>query len=270
MKYFGDAIAFIEEGAQPLPNFESLTAWPLVIMIGLTGVGKSTVVELATKKGLDYTLLPNRRDLADQAIAYFQKEDGQPTEPVTDRIKRFEYTARYRAKFPGGMAHALSRLAIDPLKSKPILIFDGLRGLDEVQHAVTYFPKARFVVLDAPDMVRLSRLLKRSDIFDTTSSNITSVNQNLIATLMSVPDIEAVFKEEQLRQIARLARAADISMDDVVKKCRIIVEERRNYDSSTARIHLTRALRPEQVLIVDTANQTAAEVAQRMADWLRI
>ncbi len=269
MKMHNETIAILQVGEQPPPDFQSITTLPLVIIIGLTGVGKSTVVSLVAEAGISFTLLPNRREIADRIIIpALQAEDGQPLEPVRDRVKRFEYTGRYRAKYPGGVAHALSLLAVDPARTEPILIFDGLRGLEEVQQATKYFPQARFVVLDAPDMIRLKRILKRSDAFDTTTITASLAGYNTIAAFKSVPDIEAVFSEEALRQIARTVRAADLSLDDVLKKMTIIVEERRNYDPSAARVHLSRLLPPERALVVDTAAYTAEEVAERIVNWL--
>lgn len=271
MKFLDEIVGFPLADEVPPDNFRPLTELPFVILIGLTGVGKSTVLDLLRQKGVEFTLLPNRRDIADQIIiASLQKEDGQSFYPVLDRVKRFEYTARYRAKYAGGTAHALSKLVVDPTKAKPLLIFDGLRGLDEVQHAVTYFPKARFVILDASDMTRLTRLLKREDAFDTTAVHFSLASQNLMASFMDVPDIEAVFNEEQLRQVARLARAANISSADVIKKLTIIVEERRNYDPGAARVFLARTQSSHPVLVVDTASHAAAEVAQKIADWLEV
>ncbi|MBI1877363.1 MAG: ATPase [Chloroflexi bacterium] len=254
-------------------GFQPLTELPVVILVGLTGVGKSSVMELLPQNGLNFTLLPNRRDITDQIIiASLQVEVGQTPYPITDRVERFEYTARYRAKFPGGMAHALSQIVINPTLTNPPFIFDGLRGLNEVQHAVTDFPLAQFIVLDAPDMIRLTRLLKRDDIFDTTSvitgpSSLAS--QNLMAALLAIPNIEAVFSEEQLRQTAKAARIAHIPVDDVIQKVSIIVKERRNYDSNTARVYLTHTLPAKQVLVVDTATQSPQAVAERIANWLR-
>jgi hypothetical protein len=149
-----------------------------------------------------------------------------------------------------------------------LLIFDGLRGLNEVQYATAYFPKARFVVLDAPDIVRLNRLLERGDVFDAKPIHTSLLGKNLIAALMSTPNIEAVFNEEELRQIAKVARAARLSTDTVLKTVAVIVEERRNYDPHAARVHLTHTLSSKQVLVVDTAAQSPEVVAQCMADWL--
>src|SRR4030081_2034453 len=134
-----------------------------------------------------------------------QHEDGYPPTPVTDRVKRFEYTARYRARYPGGMAHALSRLAVDPAGAGSLLLFDGLRGLNEVQHAATYFPQGHFIVLDAPDTVRLARLLKRADTFDSIRLPASTEGQMMLTALISIPDIGTVFSAEQLRKISQAA-----------------------------------------------------------------
>ncbi len=274
MRFLADTVAFATE-AEPIPlGFQALTELPLVILVGLTGVGKSTVLELLPQNGLNFTLLPNRREITDEIIiTSLQAEAGEPLRPITDRVERFEYTARYRAKFPGGMTHALSRLAVHSDHTQPLFIFDGLRGLNEVQHAVTYFPEARFVVLDAPDTIRLNRLLKRGDAFDMTDSvalQSSLTSQNLTAALLAVPNIEAVFSEEQLQQIAKGARLAQIPVDEVVQKITIIVKERRNYDSNTARVYLTHSLPPTKVLVVDTAMHSPHTVAERVAAWLGV
>jgi hypothetical protein len=272
MKFLAEAVAFAFEADKIPAGFQSLIEFPLVIMVGLTGVGKSTVLELLPNNGLSFTLLPNRREITDQIIiAWLQAEARQAPFPVTDRLERFEYTARYRAKFPGGMAHALGRLVVNPSGIQPLLIFDGLRGLNEVQHAATYFPLACFVVLDAPDTIRLNRLLKRGDVFDMTDSAVlpgSLASQNLMAALLAVPNIEAVFSEEQLQQIAKASRVAQIPADEVIQKISIIVKERRNYDSNTARVYLTRTLPPQKVLVIDTATHSPYVVAEKMAQWL--
>jgi len=268
MKFLADAIAFVDQTETPSPPFRPLTGCALVIVVGLTGVGKSTVIDLLRKQ-VDFTLLPNRRKITDEIIiSSLQQADGHAPHPVTDRVKRFEYTARYRAKHSGGMAHALSRLAVNTERTGNLLLFDGLRGLNEVQHAATYFPQAHFVVLDAPDMVRLNRLLKRGDTFDTTKLQTSLADRNLLAGLQSVSNIEAIFSPEQQQQIARMAYAARYPVDETVKKVSIIVEERRNYDSSTARVYLSHNLPPERVLVVDTATQSPHAVAERVKKWL--
>ena len=268
MRYLTDGIAFaLEEESLP-PSYRPLADFALTILVGLTGVGKTTIVELMLA-GLDFTLLPTRRDITDEIIiSTLQQEEGKAPYTVTDRVERFEYTARYRAKHAGGMAHALSRVGIEPNHAESTLVFDGLRGLNEVEHAANHLPKARFVVLDAPDMVRIRRLLKRADTFDSTKLQTPLSGRNLIAGLYGIPNIDAVFSREQLQQIARSARAASHSVDEVIKITAIIVEERRNYDPSAARVYLRHNLPSDRILVVDTSGQSARVVADRVRSWL--
>jgi hypothetical protein len=271
MKLLAHAVAFSSEAGTAPPGFRPLAALPLVILVGLTGVGKSTILELLSQNGVAFTLLPNRREVTDEIIiTSLQIEAGETPHPITDRVERFDYTARYRAKYPGGMAHALSQLTINPSQTKLLLMFDGLRGLEEVQHGATYFPQARFVVLDAPDTVRLNRLLQRGDLFDTTDTPVTaSANlDDMISALQAIPHIKAVFSEEQLHQMVKRSQAGQVTPNELVQKLIIIVKERRNYDSRAARDYLTNILPPQRVLLVDTSQQPAQMVAQQIADWL--
>lgn len=270
MKQLSEAIAFTGQQEEIPPAFRPLADFPLIILVGLTGVGKSTIISLLQTR-LDFTLLPDRRKITDEIIiTSLQQEDGDVPTVVADRVKRFDYTARYRASYPGGMAHALSRLAVDPGRDGSLLFFDGLRGLNEVQHATTYFPQARFIVLDAPDITRLTRLLKRGDLFDTTKLPTSLEGQTMMAALKSIPYIEAVFSEEELSQISHFAYAGGLPLDELLKKVSIIVEEGRNYDSSTARVYLTSTLPRRQVLVIDTAVQSPEAVAKRIIEWLNI
>lgn len=261
---------YLIEPGQPLrPPRQPLTGLPLVILVGLTGVGKSTALAQLANTGIDFTLLPNRRTLTDEIIiAALQREAGELLRPVTDRLARFEYTARYRAKYPGGLAHALSRLAVDPPNLAAPLVFDGLRGVEEVRQASSYFPVGRFIVLDAPDTVRLSRLLRRADTFDAAEITLTGDHTNLISALRSIPGIDATFKQEQLNQIAQVTQIAQLSPAEVIKKVSIIVEERRNYDSQAARAYLLDSLPPGRVLVIDTDAYPPSDVAHQIAVWL--
>ena len=268
MQFHDAALAVANQDNNIPAGFRPVADLNLVIVVGLTGVGKSTVIDLLADM-VDFTLLPNRREITDHIIiATLQQADGQTPYTVSDRVKRFEYTARYRALHRGGMAYALGQLLLNPSMVEPLLVFDGLRGLDEVQYAAEIYTKARFLVLDAPDSVRLGRLLKREDRFDTTQLVTPLSGSNLIAALLAIPDIEAIFSEEELQQISRTARAARRTIDEVVKKTAIIVEERRNYDSRAARVHLTHHLPEDQHLVVDTENQTPQVIAKTVKAWL--
>lgn len=262
-------IKILTRGDTPPPGFEPLANLPLVIMVGLTGAGKTTTLEQLAQTGVEFTLLPNRREITDAIIIpAMQKEEGSPPGPVTDRLKRFEYTARYRARYPGGMAHALARLAVRPVPAPAHLIFDGLRGLNEVQQAVEHFPLARFVILDAADAVRLARLLHRGDRFDAATLPGNAVPSGHLQALMAVPEVETVFTPAQLRQIAGLAGSGQFTVAEVVKKVAIIVEERRNYDSTAARRYLAQTLPHSRALVVDTAARPVEDVARTAAQWL--
>src|SRR5689334_17612455 len=101
-------------GAQSTSGWRSITSYPLVILVGVTGVGKSTLVNEMAQHGSPYLLLPDRRELTDELIiAAMQVADGVPVTPVTDRGQRFVYTRRYRELYEGGMAHALTQLWIE-------------------------------------------------------------------------------------------------------------------------------------------------------------
>jgi hypothetical protein len=258
-----------EEGEKlPFP-FQPLPELPIVVMVGLTGVGKTTTLELLASQGVIFTLLPNRRTITDQLIiATLQREEGHLPHPVTDRIARFDYTARYRSRHPGGMAYAVSRLALEPTGLAMPLIFDGLRGLDEVQQATSYLPKASFILLDAPDIVRLRRLLKRADHFDSATSQSKAAPTDLVSRLVAIPNIESVFTPDALNQIARLAQADQALEEEIIQKASIIVAERVNYDSQAAGSFLSDNLPPERLLIIDTAAHPVHTVVERIAGWL--
>jgi hypothetical protein len=240
---------------------------PLVILVGVTGVGKSSTLAELNGQGLSFTLLPDRRLITDQVIiAALQQQDGQLPQPVTDRRLRFQYTARYRAAFPGGMAHALGRLRVNAEGLTSPLFFDGLRGPEEVRYAAETLPLSRFVVLDAPDMVRVGRLLNRGDSFD--AITLAHPTADLVAALKAIPGFEAVFSAGDSRQIAQLAASGGLTVAEVVKKVAIIVEERRYYDPDAAKTYLQQTLPSARCLVIDTVAHDQQRVAQQIIDWL--
>ena len=92
-------------------DWQPISQAQLLILVGVTGVGKSTTAEALNQTDYTFELLPNRRALTDQLIiATLQQQDGQPIKTVRDRALRFDFTRRYREQFPGGMAHALAQL----------------------------------------------------------------------------------------------------------------------------------------------------------------
>lgn len=238
----------------------------LVILVGLTGVGKSTTLTALEAQGVTFSLLPNRRTLTDDIlIPAVQQADGLPRQTITDRVARFQYTARYRELYPGGMAHALSRLAIDPQLMPVPRLFDGLRGREEVMAAAELLPQSRFVVLEAADTVRLERLLQRGDAFDLVEGG--AADQDVQAGLAAMPGIDGVFDAAARIQLARLPTRLGLSAEDLLQKVSIIVTERQNYDSQAALAFL-QTLPAMRRLVVDTALMPPETVAAEIAAWL--
>jgi hypothetical protein len=245
-----------------------ITQLPLLIFVGVTGVGKSTTLSALEESGAGFTLLPDRRTLTDVAIiAPLQIEDGETPHLVRDRARRFDYTRRYRERYAGGMAQALTQLHVDLEQWPQPLCFDGLRGADEVQYAAQLLPLARFVVLDAPDLVRVRRLLGRGDAFDRIETS--RPHQGPLTTLSDLAGIDEVFSVEDQQQLSDLAVQDGMGREELRSKVAIVIAERRNYDPAAA-IHELTQRAPERTLIVDTTTHTPTEIAgQIVAFWGR-
>lgn len=246
---------------------------PLVILVGLTGVGKSTAVEALRTSVPGTALLPNRRELADRlVIPDALRLEGAEIRAVTDRVERFRLTARYRARNPGGLAHALARYLTDNPPSGPgLLLFDNLRGESEVRFALAAFPRARFIVLEAPADLRVLRLAGRRDTFDRVGGGLQAsgeraedarTERTLLRRLREVPDLA------QLTDVAALAAAATgLDPEDVLTGARVVAEEGTYYDQAAT----WACLEPEPAtrrMRVNTGREPAAEVAARIRAWL--
>lgn len=232
----------------------------LLIVLGLTGVGKSTAVAPLTDRA---TLLPNRRTLTDALIIpEVQRAAGLPLRPVTDRLERFTLTRRYRERHPGGMADALrGYLETQSLGAGPF-VFDNLRGQGETRAAVSAFPGARFVLLDAPPSVRLSRLVGRRDPFDEVVAETSSTP--LSEQLLAIDGLADVF---DVHVLARWA-AEGVPESDLLKAARIIVSESQNYDMGAAADFLRAHKDAHGFLHLDTADLSADAVRERIREWL--
>ena len=121
----------------------SLADCPLLVLVGVTGVGKSTPLAALTASGFAYHLLPDRRELTDRLIIpSVQAHDGEPLAPVKDRKLRFEYTRTYRELITRAAWHMRWRSSASiPRRSPAPLLFDGLRGANEVTHAASLLPR---------------------------------------------------------------------------------------------------------------------------------
>lgn len=234
---------------------QRLAELPLTVLVGVTGVGKSTA--LAALAGQAGRVLPDRREVTDAVMLW-----SLAGRAVTDREERFRLTAQYRQTHPGGMAQALGSLWADTAVWGRHLVFDGLRGLDEVQYAATHFPRWRFIALGAPDVVRVRRLLGRADSFDRVQTEDVSDLRRALADLKGAGD---VFSAAELDELAALGQEGH-TPENVLAKAKIVVSERRNYDSQAAEVYL-HTLPPERALVLDTVTLGPAEVARAVTDW---
>lgn len=245
-------------GARP-HGWIPLDQMPLLILVGVTGVGKSTTLARMHEQGARLYALPERRALTDLLIIpAVQNAEGAPRAPVTDRSERFGYTRRFRTYYPGGMAQALQLICVAPSLAGRPLLFDGLRGEEEVRHALETLPAARFVMLDAPDLVRVLRLVARRDVFDAATAPAPAAATTLGDLLQD--EVGALFDADEVSQLQRMIAEGAVSAEEVRAKARIVSEERRNYDPAAARQLLLRAGN-DRALVVDTTAHDSTAVA---------
>ena len=257
---------------EPCPSgWQSITKHTVLILVGLTGVGKTTTVEALKAAGLAFADLPNRRVITDHLIiGWLQAQDGEPYQIVRDRTARFDYTRRYRDLFAGGMAHALSQLWLNPdVLPTSHLLFDGLRGENEVRHAAKLLPNAFFIVLDAPNDVRIQRLLGRADSFDQVEiSQSFSTSKDTLKSLSDLNlDTQHLLSPVQEAGLIHLVNSGQVEAHDLEAKLRIVMTESNNYDPVAA-IETLQAIAPERTVIVNTAKSPPAVVAQHIQQKL--
>jgi hypothetical protein len=255
----------------PLPtNARPLSHCPLLILVGVTGVGKSSTLRELETLGVRFTLLPDRRLLTDQLIiAALRAADGLPAQAVTDRKERFDYTRRFREMHRGGMAETLPALAVDAAAVEGLLIFDGLRGANEVEAAARRLPHARFVLLDAPDAVRVVRLLGRHDPFDRVESHVTPFDgATLEAAGLAGEEAQRTFTPGEQRMLLELVERGAVAVQELRARVEIVLAERRNYDPVVTRAALE-AYAGAHARLIDTTHQSASGAAAQIAASLR-
>ncbi|MBE8965439.1 AAA family ATPase [Nostocales cyanobacterium LEGE 12452] len=221
----------------PVPkDWLPITSFPLLIIVGMTGVGKSTITKALAEEGLDFTLLPNRRVLTERVIiAPMLKIQEKLVQPHC-RIKRLAYTRLYREYFPGGMGHILASLHVNPEQVNSMLVFDGLRGENEVRYAATALKNSKFAMLTAPNMVRIERLLKRHDSFDYIANQELENNRQIVPEILTnfaslgVPEASAYFTPKEEQEILEIAKKRVVTDVELREKLKIFVEESQNYD----------------------------------------
>ncbi len=228
----------------------------IIFIVGLTAVGKTT--SIAALKNNNYKLLPNRRELTDLIIIpEILRDMGQELSEIKDRVERFELTAKYRQKHSGGIVYALSTYLES--KKSDNYFFDNIRGVNELA-AASKFTNSYFIFLDAPNLVRLQRLIDRNDSFDQTSS---VQNNNLLAELNDIKNASAIFNLKKIAKLAHNAREAN----KIISAVKIIVSENANYDSKKTKKYLEN-LDNKRFIYTDTSKLGILEVKEKIERFI--
>jgi hypothetical protein len=246
-------------GVRPPTGWLPLGETDLVVLVGPTGVGKTTTLSLTLARLRSGGRLPDRRALTDLVIIGAGR-------PVADRVERFALTRRFRERRPGGMSAILAAISVDPRQHAQPLLFDGLRGEAEVTHALALLPQARFIGLTASYGVRLSRLLGRADPFDRVEIPASGAGVD--------GDDDAILEEArnflqpaEIEALKCAIAAGDPPISDIRAKLAIIREEQSSYEPGGALAAL-RSVAGDRSLIIDTGTLDPAGVAARAAAFV--
>lgn len=137
-----------------------------IILVGGTGVGKTTLVDKLREK-IDFILV-DRRSLVDDFVIPNYENDLKRRGLKYDKESRefrFDSTAWYAKKGNPGLAK-LVKQAIKNNKQGKLIIVDNLRGEIEINYALKNIPEALFICLDALDKTRIFRIIGREASFD--------------------------------------------------------------------------------------------------------
>lgn len=152
---------------------QSLQTVPIVMLVALTGTGKSTTLNLLSEMiPIDDKKIPSRRALADMVIIpTAQTIAGDSVQAVTDRVERFRYTGLFARHISGGYVEAYHWLNLTHTTGDT-LICEGIRGHREIDYALNHCPNWRIIELSANPLTRLQRLSQRSDAFDEAEGSV--------------------------------------------------------------------------------------------------
>ena len=205
----------------------SVLQYPLVILVGVTGTGKSTGLELLTESfDKNVVLIPERRILTDHFILRpLMREQGLAERTLT-REERYPYLKQFRKDHPEGVAGILRQLALKkPLESDQFLVFDGLRGLNEIDYALENFSNCHFLAFDTPYSVRILRLLERRDSHD----NFIRENKSLDSVESILKKISNRLSKEELDSFKEAILSNKYHLDDLSHKVEVIEREELLY-----------------------------------------
>jgi hypothetical protein len=124
-------------------------------------------------------------------------------------------------------------------------------------------------MLDAPDLVRLHRLLGRGDAFDRIgiTADAPQVTQITSFATLGLPDASTIFDADAEATVIEWLQRGVVTPDEARAKLQIVLEERRNYDPLTTLAAL-RADAPATTLYIDTVLNPPAAVARQVLAWL--
>ncbi len=162
------AESYPQVSLEPSDVHHALAHHPLLMLVAFTGTGKTTTLNLLRDmtKTAAAAMIPSRREIADWiAIPMAQAMSGETFRPVRDRVQRFHYTRLFAEQVSGGMAKAFSWLYLADEVRGPILS-EGIRGENEIRHALRYCPRWQIVELTVHPITRLKRLSARNHSFD--------------------------------------------------------------------------------------------------------
>lgn len=165
------AESYPQVSLEPSNVHHALADHPLLMLVAFTGAGKTTTLNLLRDmtKTAAAAMIPSRREIADWiAIPMAQAMSGETFRPVQDRVRRFHYTRLFAERVSGGMAKAFSWLYLADEVQAPILS-EGVRGENEIRHALRCCPRWQIVELALHPITRLRRLSARNHSFDQAS-----------------------------------------------------------------------------------------------------
>lgn len=243
---------------------KKISSLPLYILIGLTCTGKSTLILNLTKDSQHFKVMPNRRDITSKCIIEpLQFFLGKPVGDL-QRIDRYSYVGKFREYYYGGMAYVLDNIYLKNINPS-CLIFDGLRGENEVKYAVEKFPKAHFIALITSDFNRLIRLIFRDDPHDRTNKPYYQVPLKKIKKLSDIDQLFSIldFSDDEKNEIIKLLEATQNAFYKISNLLKILAKDKQlnNPDSSIA---FLKKYAFEKSYIYDNSHSEATAIAEKV------
>jgi hypothetical protein len=124
-------------------------------------------------------------------------------------------------------------------------------------------------MLDAPDLVRVQRLLGRGDAFDRISVPTQPMSDASGFADLGLPEASTIFSRAEEETLLGWLRAGVVTSEELRAKLQIVLEERRSYDPA-ATLTALRTHAPHATLYIDTVIHGPAAVATQVIAWLNL